>query len=764
MHFKHGTRTIQAMNTGLSLRTGIPESAARAPLWIQRARRRPDRAGWLILALCLLPLLPLLLQTGFPGSSQLDHYAFQVENSAQSLREGRLYPRWSPNAVSGFGSPLPSFTPPLPSLVPGLIQVTLTDSPEVAIKLTVLIAQVIGAMSVYRYATLLWGFRAGAVSALMWSYTPMIGLSALYASGELPVFLAACLMPLWLLSMEIMLRPGRPRMAFVLVMLSTAGLMFTLPVALLAVAGLFLCRALGNPRLSWERAQLPEGITAVVLGLCVAACYWLPAALEASAVSWWSSGIHRPWAAQLTDLLHPFPAISPWLANPPLVESIGLGGMLVLAGVASAAARRMAHIRTGLIFSLAGLVCALAAWSTPEADTWNAAAGLALALGAGALMHSMMPGLPQLAVVLGVIVLAGAPVLIAARWPSLPRDYSQRSEIDYQRRGMGEAVLPTRQSMPSNIAPDYGAIPSLLDSYSSGSILKVALGETSGIDIGLIAHESHGDRFQIFNQSDRPLRILTGYFPGWAATINNQPIEITPDADGFIQIQLQGASGELYVGLGPTPTRMLAWILTWGGFVVTAVLALFILRPEEQPTPLHTNDAPALSLRDIAAVLPAVALAVLILVIGPSLSATLMPFPAVTTGYLTSAPVRTENGIELVSIERTPLVPGSGEQVVLYWRIARFVETSFGVRLSGIDPNTGTPYAGGPVSLIGGLPSQQWPTGRLIRDTHILEGDTAGDLFIEIIACESARCADGTSVTLVDRAGNNYPSGIRVPG
>jgi hypothetical protein len=602
------------------------------------------------------------------------------------------------------------------------------------------------------------GSRAGMLAALIWTYFPSAGLAALYATGELPAYLAACLIPLWLVCVGWATTDRRPRQAFTVLGLTTAALVLTLPAALPAAASLYLVRvwALGQ-RIGGTRPL--EALLACILGMCAAACFWAPAVFEAGEIPWWPADQMRAAALSLGDLLHIVPLASPVLVNPQPATSPGLAAFVVLALSMFLAMRRAAGTRPILGMSAAGAVFAAAGWLGAGSPLWAALSALAFASSAGMLAGKATSR--QWLTVLAVcgVVASGTPTLMFPRWPALPQDYSPRSEIDFERRGLGEAVLPAGRPLPSAVSPDYGAVPSLLDSYSSGSILKVSPGETPGIELGLIAHDTHEDRFQVFSQTDATIRILTGWFPGWSATLDGQPLAVSRGPDGFLLVNLRGTSGELRIFLGPTPIRTAAWTLTWSALIALVLAAAAL--PAAHRASLHavpTTDS-SFHAGDAAAVAAGCLIAGALFAAGPGLAVRIAAPPPGETRYVEQAPLRTESGLELVSVLRDDDALAGG-RVVLHWRIARFVETAYGVRVSV--PGSGT--LAPPITLIGGLPAQLWPTGRLIQDIHSVPGGTSSDVLIEVFRCTGGRCDASAPVTLFDRAGTAYPLGLRVAG
>ena len=72
------------------------------------------------------------------------------------------------------------------------------------------------------------------------------------------------------------------------------------------------------------------------------------------------------------------------------------------------------------------------------------------------------------------------------------------------------------------------------------------------------------------------LRFYTNYFPGWAATVDGQPVAIAPDPpDGLIGLDLPAGMHDVRVYYGVTPVRWLGAAISLAAAV--AVIALLVL-------------------------------------------------------------------------------------------------------------------------------------------------------------------------------------------
>ena len=76
----------------------------------------------------------------------------------------------------------------------------------------------------------------------------------------------------------------------------------------------------------------------------------------------------------------------------------------------------------------------------------------------------------------------------------------------------------------------------------------------------MLEHDSHGDRFQVQTFAPLTLHVLTAYFPGWSARLNDTDVPLNTGDDGLIDRELPTATrGELAITLGHNPGTH-AWL------------------------------------------------------------------------------------------------------------------------------------------------------------------------------------------------------------
>ncbi len=254
-------------------------------------------------------------------------------------------------------------------------------------------------------------------------------------------------------------------------------------------------------------------------------------------------------------------------------------------------------------------------------------------------------------------------------------------------------------------------------------------------------------QYQLDTPSPFTLRFFQFNFPGWQATLDDQPIPIRPEPDsGLILIDIPAGQHTLTLHFGETPVRVAAIALT--GLTLVGLIAAGIIRSrgareqrgrgeteEISPAPLPPCP-PALNLN--RSVLVAAALVLVgALWLKPLLrlvfTFTSPPHQALPAQQHTR--IDFANGISLIGYSlSSPVIPAGGYlQVVLYWQTnAAPHRTNLQpfVHLDRLDDLTtiadATNYTPGDVTTESNLPTFHWDNRRYVRDEHdlYLTGDT----------------------------------------
>lgn len=283
--------TIRPMST-ITPTDYPPIPVENLPLWMRQAQRRVDWGVLLVLGFAIAASWSFLMQTGLPESNANRNYAFMTADFAEALREGVLYPRWSPHVLAGYGAPIPNFYPPGAPYSAAVVEVLLTNDTWTALRLMYALAIWGAAIGMYSFVTRWLGSRAGVLASLLYVFSPYIAVNVPLVMGDLPGAISLALLPtlLWAVSRLIILNHT---IDFALVALTGTALLLTEPRS--ALVGLILTFTL----VAWAMfdgsvAAIKRGrwklLVTTLLAVCIAvtsaACYWLPALIESYAVRW----------------------------------------------------------------------------------------------------------------------------------------------------------------------------------------------------------------------------------------------------------------------------------------------------------------------------------------------------------------------------------------------------------------------------------------------------------------------------------------------
>ncbi len=729
------------------------------PLWMQRTLRRTDWGVLLVLVFGLLIVWPFLLQSGLPRTNDSEHYVYRVAEYEQALIEGRLYPRWSPDTLVGYGAPIPNYYPPGAGYLPALVDAFLTGDATLAVMLIYAVAVIAGGASVYAFVTRRTNSAAGVIAALIYMFSPYVGLTAPRVVGDLPGMIALALIPMLLWSVDRLMRLNRPPDLLYVTLISTALLLTDLPSAV--IGWLLVAALLAADIGAYTRWSLV--VIGGLLSIGIAACFWLPALSEADAIHWQANPRVIPYLLTLRDLITPLRPIDPGALIPRPQFTLGLAiPLFALASLPPIIRQRAGFQALFLVLGLALSVLALVVF--PTEVRLLGPISLCLAIAASAVVRwSKAPYLlPVLAI---LILISAAPVWLTAIRVEPPIDTSAAAQIEYEQQGYGLAVLPAGDPLPTTLAADLAPNRALAASYRGGTINKID--QNSDAQIGLLEHDTHGDRFQVQTFAQITLHYLTAYFPGWSAHFNNAPIQLQPSSDGLIDVSIpSGARGELSITFGPTAPRTLAWVLTWGALALT--LALTIRRQRHRSSdpyqPLDLLDNRQARLLALVAVGFVAALLVTQI---PTLPINLYPSPNYALTGTSSVDNRSNAGLEVLAyqLDSNSVHPGAAINLTLYWHTLRFLSDDYRARVSLRDPTSGDLDLSSDWRQPGGYPTARWLPRLYVRDPYsftLPDNFPAGDYNPAVEVC-LMDCTATDRLTFFDGRGNSYGQVLVLP-
>jgi hypothetical protein len=744
------------------------------PDWMRQARRGIDWGVLLIFAFSLTIALPFITQNTLPHTNASENYVYRTEDYAAALREGRLYPRWSPNALTGYGAPIPHYYPPAPAYTAALIQVLFTGDAVLAVRLVYIAALSLAGMMTYLLVTRRAGARAGLLAGVLYVYSPYIGLTGPHILGDLPGVMSFALLPLLLWGVDKLLT-RRFSLDVFLIALITAGFYLT------SIRGAWISTLLAIALVGWHRhdgRRVPwlRGIGAYLLGIGAAGFYWIPALLEYDAVHWRTATIPTALKLTPTSLITPAQEIDLGTLLPAPQLSMGLA--LVILGIAGAIStyyfRRESSFQ--ILFLILGLGMGGITLVFFPHDIWLLSTiTFCIAIGSTAVLH-WRGNLPRqwrrsfLPALLVLVWITAIPVWL----PPLSSDpfgaADALAQVQYELQGYGTAVVPPGQPIPSTLSEGLSPNRLLIEGYQANNINKIAAGQMSaGVQIGVLEHDTHADIFQIRASVPLTLNVLTAYFSGWRASISGQAIPLRPDPiTGLIQIEVPvERTGELQLSLGTTLVRAGAWIITW----VCCLIVLIITWGKWRRRTSGYDEIEQFSLQEarLLTILLICFSVIILLFNNPGFPLTLRPRAGYAMQNSTFIQNRTDTGLSLLAFNLRGGQHRRGDAVplTLYWQTQRFLSENYQVQLYLTNAQTGSRSKETSLRHPGNYPTRRWKTGLYVADVYelILSSEIEPGNYqinVEVFTC-NPDCTTGEQITFFNTNGQSLNTTLRLP-
>jgi hypothetical protein len=741
------------------------------PDWMRQARRGVDWGILLVIGFCLALSWPFIQNTSLPHTNANENYVYRTADYAQAIREGWLYPRWSSNALGGYGAPIPNFYPPGAAYSAALLQVLFTNDPVSAVRLLYILALCQAGSSTYVFVTRRAGASAGVLAAILYVYSPYVGLTVPHILGDLPGVLTLAFIPTLLWAVDRSLAIRRP-LDILLVSLATSALCLTsgrgLVIGLIFAAAVILWH--------WITTRQPIPMIwltlTVILGLGIASFYWIPAFLEQENIMWRSAAPTEVFHVSLGQIFAPIRPIDPneMVTTPQF--TIGPIIPILAAAGALAAIRVYRQTRFEQLFLLMGSIIVLTALLLFPEQTWLLGpATFCLAIGAGAILiwgsghlgRWQRIVLPMLIVMIWV---TSRPIWLAENTNESFGPTDIATQILYEQQSGRAAVLAPGEPTPATL-PDFGISNRFLVSgLQSQTVNKLAPSQdASNFQASPLGHFTHSDHFQIRRVLETAtVDVLTAYFPGWYAELSGRRIPLwrAPET-GQIRIQIpvmaEGA-GELVVALGTTSIRAGSWIISWAILVMGLLLTLRRARTIKAPF----EDMVLLTVEQSRLIALPLACIVLILLLTITHLFPFSLFAQPDSGLENTLHVesRTDAGLNLLAI-RLPTnayQPGESVHLTLYWQARRFLDDNYQVTIYLVNTQDGSQWSEGELQTPGFYPSSRWNTHQYVTDRHTISlapdmPPSNYQIKVEVYRCNPA-CS--SQLTFFDPSGQ--PQGI----
>ncbi|MFQ3673453.1 MAG: hypothetical protein SNJ83_07655 [Aggregatilineales bacterium] len=744
----------------------IPED--QIPNWIRSANRGLDWGGLIVALVALLVSVPYWSSGFITPENDSIHLAFRAHDTTISLREGTLYPRWSPHAVYGYGAPILHFSPPLASYGAALLTLLFTDHITTSIGLLMSAALVLGGTATYAYILQHLGARAAFAGALAFVLSPALSWLLLYHLGDLPSLLAAGLLPVFIWALDRALRftsaLDLPLVAAVFALMLLCDPHLYTPLAL--TFGVGACAL----RLNAIQQLWPKLLLALLIGMSLSAFYWLPAALEAGSVNWQQLPISPTAVFQLPALVAPFHTPDPAAGTPLMQPTVGMALAVLMSAALGLQLLTRRLLPFGLVWSIAALAVAVVLL-TMQRPSLSAALAWCMALVGAVLFAALRTD--QARRVTFIVALVGVatayvPVLLALQRETPPFLFNEQGQLQFEMRGHGIAGSPSGASIPSQISLMTPPSPALLTAYTRGLPDRLTLLNGTPDKAVLLRVQAQASIYTIASASPLNAQFTINPFIGWQATLDAAPIELTPlrDAAGYVFSLPPTRGGELRIRLGMTSARQT------GGLISLAGLAALILlwrwqhrRKDWQATfpPLLTPD----DLRRMAAVAVTLSIALIALLSGRFVS---LPTPMPGVGLISSTPLpyASSSPLQLIAYDISDywvdrLV------VTLHWRASRPLNDLLFISSSLIS-TTGEVVTESPPTPLSRIPTTAWRTDRyytthLWIDAGAVPANGRYTLTLRVFPCPAhgVNCATNRALTFFDERGVSLGTQITLP-
>ena len=701
----------------------------------------------LILVAPLLQAAPLCTDDGAL-------HLFRTVALDRAIGDGLLYPRWFPDLAYGYGFPFFNYREPLGYYAIEAAHLLGASFP-LALNLVLALGVLLSGQTMLLWVSDIFDRPAGFIAGLVYMAAPYTLIGAIARANQ-PEVIALALLPLILWAFRRLMILGRRR-DFALAVLSYAALLLTHNISSLIFTPMLGAYCVGRIVYGGSRAprsasSVPHGsrlhpssfiphpsslrlaLLALLLSLALTAFFWLPALAEGNAVQ-----LYLTHATRGNDYHFNFlsvgellggPGVSdPALLNPPRRIILGwpqlalavLGLLLNLKSQILNLKSQRAHVIAAAML-LIGLVFMALPITQPLWDTlplirfaqfpWRfvGRALLPAALLAGAFAyhapcltfgHSQLNHRRRASLSISLSLLLSIAVLICAapqlypRVCAAPANLSITEVFNYERATGHIGVDPLGAYLPVTVKARPTASP-LEAQYAQGEI--VTRFDRSALPAGAtVIAETYRPNFAAI-ELDTPIGFRATYltfdFPGWRATIDDQPAPLAPsDPTGLITFDVPAGRHRLEVAFGVTPIRAVADVISLLGLLALA-LTLHRLKPAGDRFRLHPSSfiLPPSSFHlppSTFLLVPVIFLIIKVALIDPQLT----PLRQTQlqddrlSGVRSSTPIDFGERLRLLGYAVTPDTAPSGEtvRVDLYWRALQPLDTNYQTTVGLVD-------------------------------------------------------------------------------
>jgi hypothetical protein len=733
---------------------------------LQQLLRRVDPGFFVVLAIAFIAIWPFVSRASLPVETDAELHIFRLHELGLLVRGGDYYPRWAPNFYHGYGYPIFNYYAPLAYYVGLLFELWPFWDAVTAVKAGFMIALLAAALGMYGFVRDNWGRGPGFVAAAIYVYAPYVQYVDPHARGVLPESLSLGIFPLALWALD-RLRKGGGARVWVTAVLLTAAVILSHNLMGMLFFGL-LCAWAGWQVASgrWQVAgskspphplapspRHPIIFSALLLGLGVAAFFWLPVLLERNAVTLQTLigqggnyDFHTHFLS-VQEMLASSLRLDWGASEPAFRFNLGVAQwVMAVTAVVLLLLRRVRHGAQVLFFvlALAGLLFLMLPVSAP---IWEALPFMAFfqfpwrLLGAAAAMCAVLAGAATdgllwagqkrqrvqewlTAVLVSFTIILGLPM-------SQPAPWGDFGEVNTLRMSL---IENTGRWLGTTSTADY--VPVTVD-VVPGRKGDVVGGVAEGKPMDRVNWDVLPPGATVETQMIRPLhtryimdtpqkllfRLYLFDFPGWQVRVDGERVVTELGRpDGFIVVPVPAGRHVIDVEFGSTPARTMAQVVTAVSLALMGVVAWRLRRRAAGNSPQGTLFPPRLARPDwvtLAAVVAVTAVSILLLEPTGVLhhhSSGLVAEPAATN-------MMADFGEQIALIgytaRRQTAVPGDIIPLELYWKALNQLDINFQVFVHLLSPD-GVLVAQSDKLNPGEFPTKRWPLDAYVRDEHYL--------------------------------------------
>jgi glycosyltransferase involved in cell wall biosynthesis len=235
------------------------------------------------LAIISLIIVAPLVKSGLPPTHDGEYHIVRAYQFDKTLRDGNFYPRWLPDLNYGYGTPLLNYYYPLPYYAMSFVHffgVSFID----AFKVSLFIATILGAIFFFLWARIFWGNSGGFIASIFYTFAPY-HIVELYVRGVIGEVWALAFFPafLWAITKGI---KEKNDLFFPVASIFLALIIFSHNILAImffpfSLSYIFLLLFINKSK----PYVIRYAIYTIIVGVLLAAIFWLPALMERKYVS-----------------------------------------------------------------------------------------------------------------------------------------------------------------------------------------------------------------------------------------------------------------------------------------------------------------------------------------------------------------------------------------------------------------------------------------------------------------------------------------------